>query len=143
MKCLFEKEITEGSLCCDFGGQKHEVGVRQCPTTIFNLCQSCDEHQDPVPETLTWCRSHYVPPVGQYITCKDFGSSDGMNGGCWWCMEMTPYQWHMCQDETWVKALLSPISRVKINSRADAIDFIESYKLRTPLGNERSALRRV
>ena len=67
--------------------------------------------EDFVPETLTWCRHHYVPPVERFISCKEFGNIDGMDGGCWWCMEMTPYQWHMCSDETHVRGLLSPVAR--------------------------------
>ncbi len=140
MKCLFEKEIADGTMCCDFGGQRHEPGVEQCPTTIFNWCQACGQNNEPVPETLTWCRQHYVPPVQKYIICDEFGHSDGMNGGCWWCMEMTPYQWHMCQDESWIRGLLSPIARRGKYSRAEAITFIEQYKQRTPMGNERRAL---
>lgn len=133
-------KLADGTMCCDFGGQRHEPGVEQCPTTIFNWCQACGQNDEPVPETLTWCRQHYVPPVQKYITCDEFGHSDGTNGGCWWCMEMTPYQWHMCQDESWVRSLLSPIACRKKSSRAEAITFIEQYKQRTPMGNERRAL---
>lgn len=140
MKCLFEKEVETGTMCCDFGGQKHDLGVNQCHTIIFNLCQSFDKDHEPVPETLTWCRQHYVPPVQKFITCQEFGNIDGMNGGCWWCMEMTPYQWHMCSDESWVRGLLSPIACKRKNSRAAAIEFIEQYKQRTPMGNERKDL---
>lgn len=140
MKCLFEKEVADGSMCCDFGGQSHEPDVEQCPTAIFNLCQACSGDMEFVPETLTWCRKHYVPPVQGYITCKDFGQSDSMCGGCWWCMEMTPYQWHMCKDESWVRGLLSPIACKRVKSRAEAIEFIEQYKRAHPIGNERRAL---
>lgn len=139
MKCLFEKEITEGIMCCDFGGQCHEPGVEQCPTVIFNLCQLCESNQDFVPETLTWCRSHYVPPVQKYITCKDFGHADGMNGGCWWCMEMTPYQWHMCRDESWIRSLTNRFCK-KVYTKAEAIEFIEYRKQTHPMGNERRAI---
>lgn len=93
-----------------------------------------------VPETLTWCRQHYVPPVEAHIHCPDFGKSDGTNGSCWWCMEMTPYQWHMCKDETWLRGLLSPLARVKCKDRAEAAQFIEDYKQKHPMGNERKAL---
>ncbi len=89
-----------------------------------------------VPETLTWCRQHYVPPVKEHIHCPDFGKSDGMNGSCWWCMEMTPYQWHMCQDESWVRGLLSPVARIKHEDRADAIKFIEEHKQKCHRENE-------
>ena len=139
MKCLFEKEITEGIMCCDFGGQRHESGVEQCPTAIFNLCQACGSEPDFVPETLEWCRSHYIPPAYTYIQCEDFGHTDGMNGGCWWCMEMTPYQWHMCQDESWVRSLLGEFSKLPKKTRAEAISFIDGYKQIHPMGDERRA----
>lgn len=94
-----------------------------------------DEHI--VPETLHWCREHYVPPVKEYmVPCEYFGNCDGMSGGCWWCMEMMPYRWHMCQDEGWISGLTS---RGKM-SREKAIDFIEEYKQRNPLGDERRSL---
>lgn len=128
-------------MCCDFGGQRNDSGVEQCPTAIFNLCQSCSENQEPVPETLAWCRKHYVPPVQKYIACEDFGHSDGMNGGCWWCIEMIPYQWHMCQDESWIRSLLSDFSKLQKKTRAKAIEFIDGYKQQNPMGNERRALR--
>jgi len=92
------------------------------------------------PETLTWCRRHYVYPDERYITCKSFGEADGTNGGCWWCMEMTPYQWHMCQDETYLNGLLAPTARIKCKNRLEAIQFIEDRKQKHPMGNERKAL---
>lgn len=93
-----------------------------------------------VPETLTWCRQHYVPPIQEYIHCLDFGKSDGLNGSCWWCMEMTPYQWHMCQDESWVRGLTSSVARIRCADRESAITFIEDHKQKYPAGNERRAL---
>lgn len=93
-----------------------------------------------VPETLTWCRQHYVPPVKEHIHCPEFGNSDGTNGGCWWCMEMTPYQWHMCKDESWIRGLMSPCARIRCADRESAITFIEDYKQRNPMGTERRAL---
>ena len=93
-----------------------------------------------VPETLTHCRHHYNPPIKEHIYCPDFGKSDGTNGGCWWCMEMTPYQWHMCKDETWVRGLLSSTARIPCKTREEACKFIEDYKQRSPMGNERRAL---
>lgn len=140
MKCLFEKEKEDGTMCCDYGGQRPEHGIKQCPTAIFNLCQACGKNCEPVPETLTWCRQHYVPPVARYITCSDFGNSDGMNGSCWWCMEMMPYEWHMCQDESWIRRLISPRACIGKDSRAEAIEFIEQYKQRHQMGNERRSL---
>lgn len=94
-----------------------------------------------VPETLMQCRNHYNPPVQRFISCGQFGKLDCMDGGCYWCMEMTPYQWHMCIDESWVRELLSPSSRMHTNSREEAINFIENYKSKHPLGNERRILR--
>ena len=85
---------------------------------------------DFIPETLKWCDEHYVPPVRRFITCEDFGHSDGMNGSCHWCMEMEPYQWHMCQDEDWVRGLLSPAARIRYGTREAAAEFIEQYKQR-------------
>lgn len=119
-------------MCCDFGGQSHNSDVVQCPTAIFNICQSCDV-SDFVPETLDWCKSHYVPPVQKYITCTDFGHTDAMNGSCWWCMEMTPYQWYMCQDESWVRSLLGDLSKLKNKNRAEAISFVDGYKQQNPM----------
>ena len=81
-----------------------------------------------VPESLEWCRQHYVPLVKEHIHCPYFGKLDSTCGGCVWCSEMTPYQWHMCSDETWVRGLLSPISRFENKYREDAIKFIEDYK---------------
>lgn len=81
-----------------------------------------------VPETLEWCRKHYVPPIKKHISCKDFGDCDGMNGSCHWCREMTPYQWEMCSDETWIKNLLRPLSRNPEKTREEAAEFIERCK---------------
>lgn len=55
---------------------------------------------------------------------------------------MLPYQWHMCSDESWVRGLISPCSKLEEKSRDAAIQFIESYKQKHPLGNERSILKR-
>lgn len=75
-----------------------------------------------VPETLEQCNQHYVPPIKKYISCSEFGQSDGMNGSCHWCREMCPYQFEMCQDESWLRGLL------KNKNREEAIEFIENYK---------------
>lgn len=93
-----------------------------------------------VPETLSWCRKHYVPKVEKYITCKEFGHSDGMDGACWWCMEMTPYQWHMCCDETWVKSLMRSFGNTQGMQRDEAEEFIEGYKQEHPMGDERKVI---
>ena len=77
-----------------------------------------------VPETLEYCRYHYVPPVKKYITCEYFGNIDGMSGGCWWCKEMTPYQWYMCSDESHVRNCMK---RNNI-TREEAIELVETYK---------------
>lgn len=107
---------------------------------VNSFLEKDDKCSEMVPESLTWCRHHYVPPVDRFISCKEFGNIDGMDGGCWWCMEMTPYQWHMCSDESWVRGLISPVARIKHKSREDAIKFIEKYKQNHPLGNERRAI---
>lgn len=96
--------------------------------------------EDFVPETLSWCRQHYVPKVDRYITCKEFGHIDGMDGSCLWCMEMTPYQWHMCSDESWLKSIMSPYAKNRMESREEAEEFIEQYKQKHPMGNERKGL---
>lgn len=83
---------------------------------------------DFVPETLEWCKKHYVPPIKKYISCNEFGHCDGMNGGCHWCREMFPYQWHMCYDESWIRSLLSHTARIPKVSREEAAEFIEIYK---------------
>ena len=80
------------------------------------------------PESLEQCRMHYVPPNKDFITCKEFGCMDGMNGSCHWCREMLPYQWYMCWDESWIKSLLSPAACIPASTRNEAIEFIESYK---------------
>lgn len=96
--------------------------------------------RDFVPETLSWCRKHYVPKVDRYITCKEFGHSDGMDGACWWCMGMTPYQWHMCCDETWLRRLTRTIDKTPRMNKNEGIEFIEQYKQKYPMGNERKGL---
>lgn len=129
MKCLFEDEIKAGKLVCDYGGISYPSGVKECPTAVFNICQAISQDYF-VPETLDWCKKHYVPPCTQLITCHKFGESDGMDGGCWWCIEMYPYQWHMCRDEHWVRGLMSEGARFGPCSRSEAVDFIEDYKQR-------------
>lgn len=109
-------------------------------TRIMHYMKCVFEDKKPIPETLTWCRQHYVPVVEKYITCEQFGNIDGMDGACWWCMEMTPYQWHMCSDESWVRGLLRPSACKRKQTRAGAIEFIEQYKSSHRLGNERRAL---
>lgn len=83
---------------------------------------------DFVPETLDWCQRHYVPPVKKFISCGEFGHLDSMDGSCHWCLEMCPYQWEMCSDESWVRGLLSPIACKPAKTREEAIQFIEDYK---------------
>ena len=93
-----------------------------------------------VPETIDYCCHHYIPPNKKYITCDEFPHTDGMDGSCWWCMEMTPYQWYMCQDESWIRSLLSPISRSGIKTREEAAAFIEQYKNKYPSKSTHSML---
>ena len=89
-----------------------------------------------VPETLSWCNRHYVPKNDKYIFCKEFGHIDGMDGACWWCKEMTPYQWNMCADESWLNSLLNPYRKNHYKSKKAAIKFIEKCKQRNPSLNE-------
>lgn len=81
-----------------------------------------------VPETLDWCKIHYVPVSIKHIHCTDFGDRDRMDEGRRWCMEMTPYQWHMCVDETWLQSLIKSSGGVKGKSRKESALFIENYK---------------
>lgn len=84
--------------------------------------------KDFIPESLQECQLYYVPPVERFITCKDFGNVDGMDGSCHWCEEMTPYQWEMCSDEAWIKSLMKGNGRYDPMTREEAIEFIENYK---------------
>ena len=89
-----------------------------------------------VPETLEQCKEHFVPAIGDYITCYNFGHIDGTNGSCHWCREMTPYQFEMCSDDSWVGNLI----RGNINRRMsidEAIQFIEDYKQRHKHGRNK------
>ena len=129
MQCIFEDEIKAGMLVCDYGGMTYSSGVEVCPTFIFNMCQDSKDYGF-VPETIDWCKEHYVPPCAKRITCEKFGECDGMDGGCWWCLEMYPYQWHMCSDERWVRGLMSKGARFGPRSRSEAAQFIEDYKQR-------------
>lgn len=81
-----------------------------------------------VPETLEWCEQHYVPPIKELINCPDFGMIDWMNGSCHWCLEMYPYQCQMCRDENWIRAIMSPLSKMPNATREEAAEFIENYK---------------
>lgn len=81
-------------------------------------------------ETLKQCEKNYCHPVKRYISCKEFGSIDGMDGSCWWCKEMTPYQWHMCSDESHKRNLMKNQPFGKGYTEQEAIDFIQKYKQR-------------
>jgi len=98
------------------------------------------EPREYVPESLEECQEHYVPPVSAHIYCPHFGHCDGTDGGCHWCREMTPYQWWMCSDETWLRSLMGPLARVKCETKEEAANFIESrkqlYASRKELKNE-------
>lgn len=83
-----------------------------------------------IPENLEWCTNHYVPPVKKFISCGDFGKCDGMDGACWWCMEMTPYQWEMCSDEAHKTSLMKTGK-----SEEEAISYIKEYKKKSPSKN--------
>jgi hypothetical protein len=83
-----------------------------------------------VPETIEDCKRYYIPPNKKYITCSEFGHMDGMNGSCHWCMEMTPYEWHMCRDEDHLRSLMKKMLK------EEAIRFIEDYKRRIVCNKE-------
>lgn len=87
-----------------------------------------------VPECLKECNRHYVPRNEKYITCKEFGQIDGMDGACWWCKEMTPYQWSMCWDESSLRSLMNPCFRNL--TKEEAIRFIEERKQKNPAKEE-------
>lgn len=74
-------------------------------------------------ETLEQCRTYYCKPFPQYITCKDFGELDGMNGSCHWCKEMTPIQFEMCWDESMVHNSMN-----RGTTRREAIERIKKEK---------------
>lgn len=74
-------------------------------------------------ETLEQCKAHYVRKVDKYVSCEEFGHIDGMDGACWWCREMTPYQFEMCQDASWLKSLIKGGM-----TEEEGIKFIESRK---------------
>ena len=82
--------------------------------------------QNYIPESLEFCRTHYIPPIARYISCECFGRNDGTNGGCHWCLEMTPYQWYMYSDEQDVQHAM----RNYDFSYEDAIRFVEIKKNR-------------
>lgn len=79
-------------------------------------------------DTLDDCARHYVEPDKQFINCKEFGHSDGMNGGCWYCMEFTPYQFYMCRDAKYLESLMSHNGMTK----EEAMQFIEQRMQKYP-----------
>lgn len=81
-------------------------------------------------ETLEQCKAHYVNKVDKYISCGEFGHIDGMDGACWWCKEMTPYQFEMCSDASWLKSLMNGGM-----TEEEAIKFIEDRKQKDYLIN--------
>lgn len=87
-------------------------------------------------ENLEQCDSNYVPPIGKYITCEQFGNSDGMDSACWWCKEMTPYQWYMCLDETLLRHLTS--RRTNPLTTEQAQEYIDKVKKRRNEYDKRS-----
>lgn len=89
------------------------------------------------PECLEECNRHYVPKNNKYITCKEFGHIDGMDGACWWCKGMTPYQWSMCCDESSLKSLMNPLNPCFRNlTKEEAIKIIEERKQKNPVKEE-------
>lgn len=49
-------------------------GIQEVPEIRYPVIK------DYIPETLEWCKQHYTPPMDRYITCRDFGNNDGMDG---------------------------------------------------------------
>lgn len=88
------------------------------------------EKEFPQWESLGQCQENYCYPVQKYISCEIFGYSDGMNGGCHWCLEMTPYQWYMCQDEGFKRSLMKQKPHGKGLNEGEAIEFIQERKSR-------------
>jgi len=70
----------------------------------------------------------YNAPDHDYITCKEFGKNDGMNGSCHYCLKDTPYEWEMCSDESWKRSLMRSTSKMPNCSEQVAIEFINNYK---------------
>lgn len=57
-------------------------------------------------------KTKYNKPDHRFITCNNFGHSDGMNGSCHYCREDTPYEFEMCSDESWKRSLMSASSKM-------------------------------
>jgi hypothetical protein len=70
----------------------------------------------------------YNFPDYNYITCRDFGKCDGMDGSCHYCLDENPYQFEMCSDESWKRSLMSPLSKMPNCAEDHAIEFINNYK---------------
>lgn len=79
-------------------------------------------------KTLTQCDNNYCKTILKYISCERFGELDGMDGSCHWCCEMTPYQWHMCHDFSWVSSLMKYPPFGKGYTKQQAIDHIQWIK---------------
>jgi hypothetical protein len=51
MKCPYEQELKTGKIVCDTG-YSHTTNIKQCPTGIFNQCQSYTYNRDIIVKTL-------------------------------------------------------------------------------------------
>ena len=74
-------------------GERSEVSENSLVGELLNLYLEKTSGCATV-ETLEQCETQYLPPVPRFISCPSFGQSDGMDGSCHWCKEMTPYQFY-------------------------------------------------
>ena len=102
-----------------------DIPIKYCPECGRKLGKS-DETESLPYETLEELRSHYCKPIDKYITCGEFGNTDGMNGSCLWCREMMPIQFEMCSDASWLRNLINN----KHYTQEEAEKFIDDYKQR-------------
>jgi hypothetical protein len=51
MKCPYEEELKTGKMVCDAGYDKSQ-NAKQCPTAIFNWCQSYTYSRDIIANIL-------------------------------------------------------------------------------------------
>ena len=109
-------------------GERSEVSENSLVGELLNLYLKKTSGCATV-ETLEQCETQYLPPVPRFISCPSFGQSDGMDGSCHWCKEMTPYQFYMCQDESWLRNTERCCKfSDKPFSREDAINSLNEFK---------------
>lgn len=101
-------------------------GYKDCDIKSFPENKMCQAEEIFPFETLEQCRTHYCKPIQKYISCKEFGKLDGMDGSCHWCREMTPLQFEMCWDESTV----CNYERCG-KAREEAIQLVEKKKIKS------------